>query len=475
MSKIEKIPSECTSIIVGKEMMADGSRVISRSMDWDAMHAINFEKYEDTKFGPDTFTAQDSAFRCTLPAERLGYNATPGYLFPGEWGSAGFNSLGIGMSSTESIFSSAKALDADPLVANGLAENSVFNIVLPYIHSAREGVERLGSLIEQYGSAEGFGIQFIDDREVWYLENACGHKWLACRIPEDMYFVTGNQSRFRDYDPADKEHYMASADLIEFAQQHGLYNPDKGKFDLHEAYQRDELLDTTYNYPRVWALQQMFSPEINNNLTQNTFPVFAKASHPLTIADLKKAFRSHYDGTDHDPYLHSNPGEPYRPISIFRTLQTHLMQIRPEMPKEIGCLMYEAMGIADLGVFVPLYQGVDHYPEAYSKGNGHSNKDSAYWKFRKVMVLGMTNYNAYAPIIKEAYAKYEAETTQRQQEMEAEYLRIYQQKPMEALDMLQRFSDEVLGKALQVADELQEELFTRMTVDIQKEYLFHGA
>ena len=91
------------------------------------------------------------------------------------------------------------------------------------------------------------------------------------------------------------------------------------------------------------------------------------------------------------------------------------------------------------------------------------------------MVLGMTNYNAYAPIIKEAYAKYEAETTQRQQEMEAEYLRIYQQKPMEALDMLQRFSDEVLGKALQVADELQEELFTRMTVDIQKEYLFHGA
>src|SRR5574344_834811 len=204
----------------------------------------------------------------------------------------------------------------------------------------------------------------------------------------------------------------------------------------------------------------MFSPDIPNHVTKNTFPVFAKADHKLTLADLKKAFRSHYDGTDHDPYLHSNPGEPYRPISIFRTLQTHLMQIRPEMPKEIGCLMYEAMGMADLGVFVPLYQGVKQYPEAYSKGNGHSSQDSAYWKFRKVMVLGMTNYNAYAPIIKEAYAKYEAETTQRQQEMEAEYLRIYQQKPI---------------KALQVADELQEELFTRMTVDIQKEYLFHGA
>lgn len=475
MKKQNTIPSECTSIIVGSKMMADGSRVISRSMDWDAMHAINFEKYEDTHFGPTAFTAKDSAFHCELPDEQLGYNATPGYLFPGEWGSAGFNSLGIGMSSTESIFSSDKALKEDPLVAEGLAENSVFNIVLPYIHSAREGVERLGALIEQYGSAEGFGIQFIDSHEAWYLENACGHKWLAQRMPEDKYFVTGNQSRFRKYDPDDKDNYLASADLIAFASQHGLYDPQQGAFDFHEAYQRDELLDTTYNYPRVWAVQQMFSPHIKNDVTKNFFPVFAEADHKLTISDLKKAFRSHYDGTEHDPYLHSNPKEPYRPISIFRTLQTHLMQVRPQLPKEIGCLIYEAMGMADLGVFVPMYQGADHYPEAYSKGNGHASQDSAYWKFRKVMVLGMVNYNAYAPIIKEAYAKYEKETEQRQKEMEAEYLRLYETQPMAAKDLLQKFSDEALGKALEVADALQEELFTRLTADIQQEYLFHGA
>lgn len=475
MNKTDRIPSECTSIIVGKDMMADGSRVISRSMDWDAMHAINFEKYADTKFGPDTFVAQDSAFHCPLPTERIGYNATPGYLFPGEWGSAGFNSLGIGMSSTESIFSNEKALLTDPLVPDGLAENCVFNIVLPYIHSAREGVERLGSLIDQYGSAEGFGIQFIDDKEVWYLENACGHKWLACKIPDDKYFVTGNQSRFRTYHAGEEDHYMASADLIGFARRNGLYDPMNGPFDFHVTYQRDEKLDTTYNYPRVWTLQQQFSPELHNDVTKNEFPVYAQADHKLTIADLKKAFRSHYDGTEHDPYLHSNPKEPYRPISIFRTLQTHLIQIRPELPKEIGCLMYEAMGMADLGVFVPLYQGVKHYPEAYSKGNGRSSQDSAYWKFRKVMALGMVNYNAYAPIIKEAYNRYETETTLRQQEMEVEYLKIYQQQPMAAQDMLQQFSDKVLNEALRVADDLQEELFTRLTADIQQEYLFHGA
>lgn len=472
---VSVLPSECTSIIVGSKMTADGSRIISRSMDWDAMHTINFEKYEDTNFGPIEFVAKDSGFRCPLPQEALGYNATPGYLFPGEWGSAGFNTAGVGMSSTESIFSSAKALECDPLVKDGLAENCVFNIVLPYIHSAREGVRRLGMLIEKYGSAEGFGVQFVDDKEAWYLENACGHKWLARRMPDDMYFVTGNQSRFRDYDPTDKENYLACPDLIEFAEKNGLYDSKKGKFDFHEAYQRDEELDTTYNYPRVWALQKMFSPAIKNDVTKNTFPVFAKAEKHITIADLRKAFRHHYDGTEHDPYLHSNPKEPYRPISIFRTLQTHLIQVRPELPQAIGCLIYEALGMADLGVFIPMYQGVKSYPAAYSKGNGHASVDSAYWKFRKVMTLGMVNYNKYAPIIKETYAKFETETDQRQKEMEAEYLKIYKDQPMKAQDLLQAFSDKVLNEALNVADALIEELFTRLTADIQQEYLFHGA
>ena len=49
----------------------------------------------------------------------------------------------------------------------------------------------------------------------------------------------------------------------------------------------------------------------------------------------------------------------------------------------------------------------------------------------------MTNYNKYAPIIKETYAKFEAETDQRQREMEEEYLRIYKTQPLHAKDLLQ--------------------------------------
>ena len=470
-----KLPSECTTIIIGQEQTADGSMIVARSEDWDAMEAKNYEIFEGTDNGPREFVAKDSPFRCELPEKALGYSALSPYNLHGHWGSAGFNTAGVGMSATESIFSSDEVLKHDPLVENGVAENSVFNITLPYIHTAREGVERLGMLIEKYGIAEGFGIGFVDSKEIWYLETACGHRWLACRMPKDQYFVTGNQSRFRTYDPNDKENYLASADLIEFAEKHGLYNPAQGAFDFHEAYARDIKLDTTYNYPRVWGLQQFFSPEIKNDVTKNTFPVFAKAAHKVTLTELRTAFRFHYDNTEHDPYLNSNPKEPYRPVSIFRTTQTHLLQVRPELPQAIGCVNYVAMGMADLGVFLPLYQGITSYPEAYTKGNGESSDDSAYWKFRKIMVLGMTNYNKYAPIIKEAYAKFEAETDQRQREMEEEYLRIYKTQPLHAQDLLQAFSDKILNSALDLADRLQEKLFTLMTQDIQQEYLFHGA
>jgi len=470
-----KLPSECTTIIIGQEQTADGSMIVARSEDWDAMEAKNYEIFEGTDNGPREFVAKDSPFRCELPEKALGYSALSPYNLHGHWGSAGFNTAGVGMSATESIFSNDEVLKHDPLVENGVAENSVFNITLPYVHTAREGVERLGMLIEKYGIAEGFGIGFVDSKEIWYLETACGHRWLACRMPKDQYFVTGNQSRFRIYDPNDKENYLASADLIEFAEKHGLYNPAQGAFDFHEAYARDIKLDTTYNYPRVWGLQQFFSPEIKNDVTKNTFPVFAKAAHKVTLTELRTAFRFHYDNTEHDPYLNSNPKEPYRPVSIFRTTQTHLLQVRPELPQAIGCVNYVAMGMADLGVFLPLYQGITSYPEAYTKGNGESSDDSAYWKFRKIMVLGMTNYNKYAPIIKEAYAKFEAETDQRQREMEEEYLRIYKTQPLHAQDLLQAFSDKILNSALDLADRLQEKLFTLMTQDIQQEYLFHGA
>ncbi len=468
-------PSECTTILVGKNQMQDGSMIVARSEDWDAMIAKNIEFYTDTEQGPERFVALDSPFRCDLPKKALGYTALAPFCLRKHWGSAGFNSLGIGMSATESIFSSDEILKYDPLIEDGVAENSVFNIVLPYIKSAREGAEYLGALIEKHGVAEGFGVGFVDTHEIWYLETASGHRWLACRIPQEEYFVTGNQSRFRKYDPKDTENYLASKDLIEFAIECKVYDPKVEEFDFHKAYIRDIELDTTYNYPRVWGIQQMLSPSIKNDVTKNTFPVYAKAEKLLTMSDIRKVFRFHYQDTEHDPYLNNNPKEVYRPVSIFRTTQTHILQVRPKLPQAIGCVNHICFGMGTLSMFMPMYQGIKSIPEEYTKGTDQSSQDSAYWKMRKVQTLGMVNYNKYAPIIQARYRAFEEETDQRQKEMEMEYLRIYKEQPLKAQELLQEFSDKMFREALRISDELVEILFTEITRDTQATYRFAGA
>ena len=117
------------------------------------MRCKNWLVFDETDNGPEEFVADDSAFRCPLPRHRLGYTALPDYQYHHEWGSAGFNSAGVGESSTETIFSSEEALKFDPYVANGLAENCTYNTVLPYIRTAREGVERLGAWLRALSKA----------------------------------------------------------------------------------------------------------------------------------------------------------------------------------------------------------------------------------------------------------------------------------------------------------------------------------
>ena len=76
--------SECTTIIVGEKQTADGSRILARSEDFDALRTKNFIVREDTNNGPEEFVAADSPFHCPLPKEALGYTGMPDYQYHNE-------------------------------------------------------------------------------------------------------------------------------------------------------------------------------------------------------------------------------------------------------------------------------------------------------------------------------------------------------------------------------------------------------
>ena len=195
----------CTTILVGKQASNDHSTMIARTD--DAHFGVKKLVVVEPDKQPRRYRSVLSHLVIDLPDNPLRYTACPNVdRKEGIWAAAGINAANVGMSATKTITSNPRVLSADPLVEyrkassrgekdipGGISEEDIVVLVLPYIRSAREGVLRLGSLLEQYGTSESNGIGFQDENEVWWMETIGGHHWIATRIPDDVCVIMPNQ------------------------------------------------------------------------------------------------------------------------------------------------------------------------------------------------------------------------------------------------------------------------------------------
>ncbi len=196
-----------------------------------------------------------------------------------------------------------------------------------------------------------------------------------------------------------------------------------------------------YNDPRVWQVQKILTPSLKQPVQEGrSFPVYAKPDKKVTLEDMKSILRNHYESGElqsHDPYTKGLRGdEEFRPISVFRTYESHVMQVRPWMPREIGSVIYVAMGMPNLSVYVPYYHGLDAYPAHYGMG---------------------TN---------------EADTAKKQKAFEEQYLKTYKKDAKKADKMLNEFNLGIMASAEKLAEDLTNQIFTIRTADIQKANFF---
>lgn len=468
----------CTTFIVGRDASADGSFLVSRSADSSALKAQLFVVHPARDYAPGAmYRTQDhkgaTNFTYPQPAHSYRFTSVPNWQTKLH-GAVGFNECGLGVTGTESIFARDDALEIDPYnKESGITEDDIIDVILGRCQTAEEGVRLLGSIIEEVGAGEGFGVAFVDDKEIWYLETGTGHQWMAQKIAPDVYFGSGNQGRLRMYDPESTE-CLGSPTLIEFAQKHGFYDPKDGPFDFARAYTRDDARDRIYNDPRVWQIQKLFNPSVIQNVEDGReFAVFMKPERKLTVEDCKRVMRDHFDGSDHDPYTEGLRGdEPWRPVSVFRTYEAHVLQVRPWLPKAIGNVIYLAFGMADLSCFMPFYQGLESVPEHYGIGSDQADSASVYWKFRKLQTLVMTDYPTYAPIVKEAFAAREAQMNEEQSALEKQYLALFEEDQSAAGRLLQKANLEMLAKTEELCEALTNKIFTLATENIQKGIFF---
>ena len=120
------------------------------------------------------------------------------------------------MTATETITTNSRIQGVDPLLdpsEGGLGEEDFVTLTLPYLHSAFDGVKRVGYLVEKYGTYEMNGMAFSYKDNIWYLETIGGHHWIARRIPDDAYVIAPNRLNIDTFDFNDYDNFACSADL----------------------------------------------------------------------------------------------------------------------------------------------------------------------------------------------------------------------------------------------------------------------
>lgn len=387
----------CTTVLIGKKASIDGSTIIGRNDD-------TFKPYNPQRFyvqaannnQSGSYSSNQNGFKTKLPRSSFRYQLVPNVDIKKEgiYGESGFNEKNVGMSATESVYANERVLAYDPLLSDGLAEDSMTIMVLPYITSAKEGVEYLGNLIKNHGSAEGNGVIFNDKNDVWYMEIVTGHHWVAQRIPDDACCVIANQVAIQEVNFNDTENFMWSEGIREFVEENNL-NPNLSGWNFRKIFGTDTEKDRHYNTPRVWFGQKYFNPEIKQEPNSSDLPFIFHANRKLSVEDAEYILSSHYNETVYDPYGKGTEEEKllFRPISLNRTQNSHVMQVRNNVKDELSTIMWICVGVPAHTPYVPFYGNSTDSDASYNNTKLEWNLDDAYWMYRTVTALVEGHYS----------------------------------------------------------------------------------
>ena len=427
----------CTTILVGKKASFDGSTIVARNEDSSNGEFCPKRFVSVDPVGKTSYTSVISHLTVPLPQGGVRYTAMPNAdLKEGLWEEAGFNARNVGMSATETLTTNERVLAADPLVRydattgtpGGIGEEDMVTLVLPYATSARDGVLRLGALLERYGTYEMNGIAFSDVDEIWWLETVGGHHWIARRVPDDCYVTMPNQLGLDSFDLDDalgegREH-LCSPDLREFIQKNHLDLSLDGELNPRDAFGSRSDADHVYNTPRAWDMQRWLNPSAGPWETSAAHEEFGPESDRLpwcrvperkiTIEDVKYVLSLHYQGTVYDPYGHI--GTPatrglYRPIGINRNCQLAVLQIRPYVDEKRRALQWIALGSNAFNALVPFFTQVDEVPAYVSSTPRTVTTDSFYWANRLIGAMADASYSACLPHVERYQEKLQSEAT----------------------------------------------------------------
>ncbi len=306
---------------------------------------------------------------------------------------------------------------------------TLMNLALQRARTAREAVEIMGKLVEEYGyrsTGETFSIG--DTNEAWIMEmigpgpGGKGAEWVALRIPDGYISCHANKSRISTFPLDDSENCLYSKNVISLAVEKGYYNPKSGRpFRFNEAYCPDTPRNRRYADTRIWSIFRRSAPSRNFSADYHRgapqaepYPLWIKPDKKLDVKDVFGLMRDHYEGTPYDmtkgidagPYGSPNRWRPIswkvdsmeyvweRPISTQQTGFSFVSQSRNHLPDAVGGVLWYGLDDTYTSCYMPLYCSINELPSELVMGKlSEFSWDSAWWIFNLVANYANLKYS----------------------------------------------------------------------------------
>jgi dipeptidase len=359
---------------------------------------------------------------------------------------------------------------------------SLIYITLQRAKTAREALQIMTSLVEQYGYySEGETFSVADKDEAWMLEMmGCGPDrekskertvWVAVRIPDDAIAAHANQSRItrfldgryvqvkikdlqKKYPVNGKKAVpnlmVCSDNVVSYARTMGWFDGKDADFSYNAAYAEPDFSGRRYCEARVWSFFNRFSDDFSAYVPYaagiekgaKEMPLWIIPNKKVGMQDLRDAMRDHYEGT---PFaLDTNIGGgiyemPYRPsplsykvdgvevfnerpISTQQTAWSFISQMRSWLPREIGGCFWFGNDDGNMVAYTPMYSCITTVPKCFS-GEGADDVtfsiDNAFWVCNWVSNMIYPRYSMMFPSLKEVRDSLDASYDRLQPEIEA--------------------------------------------------------
>ena len=337
---------------------------------------------------------------------------------------------------------------------------SLIYVTLQRARTAREAIETIVDLANRYGyPSEGETFSIADPQEAWVMDlvgkgaDNKGIVWVARRVPDGYICAHANQARITTFPMDDPDNCLYAPDVISYARENGWFVGSDEEFSFREAYNPLDFGGARACEARAWSAfnilcDGIFTYELNGETLSSPaadwldlvmgydlggeMPLFVKPSRKISVKDVADVMRDHYEGTPMDmttdigaggnglpyrwrPMNFTVDGKTYLNERAIATQQTgfwFVAQARPNLPDEVGALIWFGCDDAATSYLTPIYANLTKVPECLREGNGdllRYSPTAQFWMCNRVANACYKMYDRMAPVARTAADRFERE------------------------------------------------------------------